>query len=85
MYTFEPTQSDELKLQVGEKIELKQEYDDGWGYGLDLNSFKEGVFPLYCLDAVSNGEEQSYRTRRSSIFDTLTKPASSARKIQTKF
>ncbi|KAJ3398158.1 SH3-domain kinase binding protein 1 [Chytriomyces hyalinus] len=78
MYAFEPAQSDELKLQVGEKIELKQEYDDGWGYGLNLNSFKEGVFPLDCLDAVSNGEEQSYRTRRRSIFNTLTKTTPNA-------
>ncbi|TPX64880.1 hypothetical protein CcCBS67573_g08286 [Chytriomyces confervae] len=78
MYAFEPAQSDELKLQVGEKIELKQEYDDGWGYGLNLNSFKEGVFPLDCLDAVLNGEEQSYRTRRSSIFNTLTKTTPNA-------
>ncbi|KAJ3233417.1 hypothetical protein HDU81_002276 [Chytriomyces hyalinus] len=87
LYAFEPAQSDELKLQVGEKVELKQEYDDGWGYGLNLNSFKEGVFPLDCLDALSgvDGDGQSYRTRRSSIFNTLTKPTPTRLEIQTTF
>ncbi|KAJ3125524.1 hypothetical protein HK098_000211 [Nowakowskiella sp. JEL0407] len=44
--SYEPTREDELKLYVGQKIALIQEYKDGWAFGKDLGSGNQGVFPI---------------------------------------
>ncbi|KAJ3398157.1 Sorbin and SH3 domain-containing protein 2 [Chytriomyces hyalinus] len=66
-----PERDDELELYVGEKVELTQEYDDGWGFGTNLNSNAEGVFPLFVLDAFSEkqtSDRASRLKRMSSLY-----------------
>ncbi|KAJ3233416.1 Sorbin and SH3 domain-containing protein 2 [Chytriomyces hyalinus] len=69
-----PEREDELELYVGEKVELTQEYDDGWGFGTNLNSNAEGVFPLFVLDAFSEKQTSNRASRlkrMSSLYARL--------------
>ncbi|KAJ3160761.1 hypothetical protein HK101_000874, partial [Irineochytrium annulatum] len=48
-YNYVPTLSDEIALYVGDPVLVKCKFDDGWGFGLNLTTNKEGSFPLACL------------------------------------
>ncbi|KAI8841168.1 hypothetical protein BJ741DRAFT_595451, partial [Chytriomyces cf. hyalinus JEL632] len=48
-YDFVPSMNDEIELRVGDQIDLQQEFDDGWGFGLNTNTQLQGVLPLDCL------------------------------------
>ncbi|KAJ3233423.1 hypothetical protein HDU81_002282 [Chytriomyces hyalinus] len=73
-YDFTPAMPDEMELRVGDTIELKHEYDDGWGFGRNEVTGQEGLFPLDCLPGF--GEDQGYdeqgkkkhNNRASSIY-----------------
>ncbi|KAI9332861.1 hypothetical protein BDR26DRAFT_625730 [Obelidium mucronatum] len=45
VYDFTPSMPDEVFIAIGDKIQVKQRYDDGWAFGLNLTSNKEGLFP----------------------------------------
>ncbi|KAI8611634.1 hypothetical protein BC830DRAFT_1140373 [Chytriomyces sp. MP71] len=70
MFSFSPQQSDEIVLMVGDTVKLIKEYDDGWGYGVNLKTQLEGLFPLDCLEEFSqdNQEESDRPIRVSSIY-----------------
>ncbi|KAM0753807.1 hypothetical protein T439DRAFT_346146 [Meredithblackwellia eburnea MCA 4105] len=57
--TFEPSQSDELIIYPGDRIQVLVTYDDGWalGYNLDGGSPPpKGVFPFDCVgDEAADG------------------------------
>ncbi|KAI8622359.1 hypothetical protein BC830DRAFT_671930 [Chytriomyces sp. MP71] len=63
---FLPERDDELELYVGERVTLVQPYDDGWGFGININTNREGVFPLYCLDEFSPKSGPSKKGNRVS-------------------
>ncbi|KAI9332855.1 hypothetical protein BDR26DRAFT_869067, partial [Obelidium mucronatum] len=51
VYDFSPQMPDEIELRVGDKVQLKHQYDDGWAQGTNLsNGNKTGLFPLDCLE-----------------------------------
>ncbi|KAI8618261.1 hypothetical protein BC830DRAFT_964559 [Chytriomyces sp. MP71] len=73
VYDFNPEQKDEAELRVGDSIQLKQEYDDGWGHGLNLTTGQTGLFPLDCLEGFENQEfddqgQKKNKLRASSIY-----------------
>ncbi|KAJ3264181.1 hypothetical protein HDU77_009160 [Chytriomyces hyalinus] len=43
---YAPTQRDELKVTVGDKIQVITADDDGWAVGKNLSTKKEGLFPV---------------------------------------
>ncbi|KAJ3026321.1 UNVERIFIED_CONTAM: Sorbin and SH3 domain-containing protein 2 [Siphonaria sp. JEL0065] len=65
IYDFNPVNSDEIVLRVGDHVAIKQEYDDGWALGVNLISTEEGLFPLDCLSKATNASRQQ---RMSSIY-----------------
>lgn len=47
---FEPERETDLKLSVGDVLEVSERYDDGWWYGKNARSAKEGEFPSnFCI------------------------------------
>ncbi|CAG8499704.1 17964_t:CDS:2, partial [Acaulospora morrowiae] len=49
--TYIPTLSDELDIQLGDKVTILEVYDDGWVQGInDTRGGVKGVFPLNCVD-----------------------------------
>ncbi|KAJ3093450.1 Sorbin and SH3 domain-containing protein 2 [Physocladia obscura] len=57
-YGFEPERRDEIELKAGDQVQLLQEFDDGWGVGRNLNTGREGVLPLDCLNGYTSLEQQ---------------------------
>jgi hypothetical protein len=53
IYDYVPNLFDEIHLYAGDQIEVKAKFDDGWAYGLNLTSKKEGSFPLACVESLS--------------------------------
>ena len=47
--TYPKSQPDELEINVGERVELIHEFDDGWAKGRNLETDQVGIFPLACL------------------------------------
>jgi len=48
-----PQLPDEVKLNIGDLVEVKQVFEDGWAYGINTASKVDGTFPVNCL-----GEER---------------------------
>jgi hypothetical protein len=46
---FEPTESDEIKLNIGDEVEITVIFEDGWCEGNNLFTNKGGVFPRTCV------------------------------------
>ncbi|ORY53728.1 hypothetical protein BCR33DRAFT_711086 [Rhizoclosmatium globosum] len=77
IYDYVPQQGDELALRVGDRVTIKQAYDDGWGFGRNETSFNDGIFPLDCLEGngVSFQDQekagpQRFSSRISSMYTT---------------
>ncbi|KAJ3011723.1 UNVERIFIED_CONTAM: WD repeat-containing protein 74 [Siphonaria sp. JEL0065] len=72
IYDYTPNMSDELGTQVGDKIILKCEYDDGWAFGFNTRTKKEGTFPLDILDKYAdpnaNFNDANRNQRASSMY-----------------
>ena len=48
-----PQLPDEVKLNIGDLVEVKQVFEDGWAYGINTATKIDGTFPVNCL-----GEER---------------------------
>jgi len=48
-----PQLPDEVKLDIGDLVEVKQVFEDGWAYGINTATKTDGTFPVNCL-----GEER---------------------------
>jgi len=48
-----PQLPDEVKLTIGDLVEVKQVFEDGWAYGINTATKMDGTFPVICL-----GEER---------------------------
>ncbi|KAJ3177456.1 hypothetical protein HDU87_004475 [Geranomyces variabilis] len=49
---FETREHDEISLHVGDVVHVSQTFDDGWAYGVNTSSGREGVFPVVCLNSI---------------------------------
>ncbi|KAF9347346.1 hypothetical protein BGX34_003225 [Mortierella sp. NVP85] len=49
LYPYQASMADELDLTQGDIINVLRVYDDGWAAGVNLNTSKEGVFPVVCV------------------------------------
>ncbi|KAJ3121320.1 hypothetical protein HK098_003788 [Nowakowskiella sp. JEL0407] len=72
MDEFFPTLDDEIQLQIGDKVQVVEQYDDGWCIGKNLNSGEIGAFPGACLSEEgknNDGKRRSeYRSRTNSLY-----------------
>lgn len=48
-FPYHPKSTDELPLDVCDKIEILERFDYGWARGKNLNTDQEGLFPEACL------------------------------------
>jgi len=46
LYDYQGQEADELDFQEGARIELIEDHLDGWASGVELETRKEGLFPL---------------------------------------
>ncbi|KAJ3121607.1 Sorbin and SH3 domain-containing protein 1 [Physocladia obscura] len=74
VYEFVPQNGDEVALRVGDRVLLKHEYDDGWAYGFNTSTKKEGILPLDCL---ASRDETSSTARRRGGQDRISTRISS--------
>ncbi|KAI8074454.1 hypothetical protein BC940DRAFT_230751 [Gongronella butleri] len=58
--TYTPTLSDEIEIQVGDQVQVFEEYDDGWCLGVNVTRGQtRGVFPKHCVNAASSANASS--------------------------
>ncbi|KAJ1547792.1 hypothetical protein HK405_004912, partial [Cladochytrium tenue] len=81
VYNYVPQLSDEVYLYVGDPVVLQCQFDDGWGFGLNLTTREEGSFPLACLATFADAAAelisksgQSVSANDPSIRDTINDP-----------
>jgi hypothetical protein len=62
VYDHRPQLPDEIPLRKGDRVQIKQVFEDGWAYGIVKNKKKkrlDGIFPIQCLgeeiEPVRNG------------------------------
>ncbi|KAJ3340706.1 C-Jun-amino-terminal kinase-interacting protein 2 [Entophlyctis luteolus] len=72
-HEFTPEMTDEVQLNVGDQVQLFQEFDDGWASGRNMNSGREGILPLDCLmgyaiGEISGGNIRKHGNRVSSLY-----------------
>ncbi|KAI9008045.1 hypothetical protein BC832DRAFT_404259 [Gaertneriomyces semiglobifer] len=60
---YTPVQADEIKLNVGDMVEIEESFSDGWARGMNCNTRQTGVFPLACL----TGPSQNRESTRSAV------------------
>ncbi|KAJ3081863.1 Sorbin and SH3 domain-containing protein 2 [Rhizoclosmatium hyalinum] len=72
MTDFKPERDDEVALRVGDTIQVTERFDDGWCYGKNLNTGKEGYLPQDCLASFFDPKSASgpKKQRMSSIYDS---------------
>ncbi|KAJ3264186.1 hypothetical protein HDU77_009165 [Chytriomyces hyalinus] len=79
LHDFKPALDDEIELRDGDRVQVDCEYDDGWGYGINFKTNREGLFPLDCLNGFSEGgamvDARTRSIRVSSVFG-YDKPSS---------
>merc|ERR1712222_214367 len=46
LYDYQGQEADELDFEEGARIELIEDHLDGWATGVELDTRKEGLFPL---------------------------------------
>jgi hypothetical protein len=49
MYPYQASMPDELELSRGDIVSVGREFDDGWAVGVNMNTAKEGAFPVVCV------------------------------------
>ncbi|KAJ3068181.1 hypothetical protein HDU99_003277, partial [Rhizoclosmatium hyalinum] len=62
MFNYTAQMPDEINTLAGDKVAVKHEYDDGWGFGMNLRTRQEGSFPLDLLDGF--GEQQMHHQQQ---------------------
>ncbi|KAJ3340707.1 hypothetical protein HDU83_006931 [Entophlyctis luteolus] len=78
---FVATKSDEISVQVGDRVLVTKSFDDGWCLGIVLNTQIEGYFPYDCLASyaltnshLSNTSSTGHSPRNSSVSGKPYKP-----------
>ncbi|KAJ3027397.1 UNVERIFIED_CONTAM: hypothetical protein HDU68_003910 [Siphonaria sp. JEL0065] len=61
---FAPTMADELALEVGVVVHVKESFGDGWANGKNETSDDTGVFPLSCVSKTA----KSAQNRVQSVY-----------------
>lgn len=74
LFGFSPEQNDEIALRPGDQLILMQAYDDGWGFGINISTQQEGLFPLDCLDGYADPSSAPTKKQRlSSVYSAASR------------
>ncbi|KAF9403709.1 hypothetical protein BGX21_000041 [Mortierella sp. AD011] len=49
LYPYQASMADELDLTPGDIVNVQRVFDDGWAVGVNMNTSKEGAFPVVCV------------------------------------
>ncbi|KAF9357379.1 hypothetical protein BGX26_003814 [Mortierella sp. AD094] len=49
LYPYQASMADELDLTPGDIVNVQRVFDDGWAVGINMNTSKEGAFPVVCV------------------------------------
>ncbi|KAJ3306800.1 STIP1 y and U box-containing protein 1 [Kappamyces sp. JEL0829] len=78
VFEYKANLFDELSLNVGDEVQVINQFDDGWALGMNLTTGKEGTFPMACLAPFGAGSEygrdsriESQYSKRASIAKTI--------------
>jgi hypothetical protein len=73
--TYSPQLIDEIQLNIGDVVIVKETFDDGWGSGLNITTESEGSFPLNCLGNLKSVDSNKLEmeTMRSTRDSSLSK------------
>jgi hypothetical protein len=55
-----------IDVDVGDLVHVTQRFDDGWAFGYNESTGKQGAFPIACVE--DTGSRYSISTRRSSYY-----------------
>ncbi|KAI8811627.1 hypothetical protein BJ742DRAFT_655359, partial [Cladochytrium replicatum] len=59
-----PEMGDEIELLKGDEVEILEQYEDGWAFGLNLETNQSGAFPLSCLEPVDSRPQKEAKKQR---------------------
>jgi hypothetical protein len=67
LYDFQPSLPDEMEVQPGDIIRTEETFEDGWAFGINVTTGKQGTFPMNCLedDNATEGDSKSFISERS--------------------
>jgi len=84
LYDFQPSLPDEMEVQPGDIIRTEETFEDGWAFGINMTTGKQGTFPMNCLedDNVSEGDSRSFVSERSHNRRTSSLNPQNAQAIQ---
>jgi len=84
LYDFQPSLPDEMELQPGDIIRTEETFEDGWAFGINMSTGKQGTFPMNCLedDNASEGDTKSVISERSHSRRTSSLNPQNAQIIQ---
>lgn len=63
LHNYDPKENDELRLSIGDQVLVYEVFEDGWAYGHNISTMKQGILPLNFLDPVpleQNGVQHPY-------------------------
>lgn len=67
LYDFQPSLPDEIEILAGQIIRTEETFEDGWAYGINMTTGKQGTFPLNCLeDDYTTDNDNETRSNYSS-------------------
>ncbi|KAF9425059.1 hypothetical protein BGZ76_003438 [Entomortierella beljakovae] len=49
LYPYQASMADELDLTPGDIVNVQRVFDDGWAVGINMNTSREGAFPVVCV------------------------------------
>ncbi|KAF8918494.1 hypothetical protein BGZ58_004851, partial [Dissophora ornata] len=49
LYPYQSSMADELDLTPGDIVNVQRVFDDGWAVGVNMNTSREGAFPVVCV------------------------------------
>ncbi|KAJ3215243.1 hypothetical protein HDU67_000659 [Dinochytrium kinnereticum] len=76
VYNYVPNLSDEIYLYVGDPVLVKCNFDDGWGYGINMTTKEEGSFPLACLSGYADAAPSAAPPQEQPDNPTSDRPLS---------
>lgn len=76
---FIPTEEDEIRLDIGDDVEITTIFEDGWCEGVNKSTNEEGVFPRTCVveaeqyaSMIEKSKNSLLPTRRRSKRNSFT-------------
>jgi hypothetical protein len=64
---FEPRKIDDVKLEIGDQVNIYMTFTDGWCHGFNITKNTKGIFPIQCIrmetfdqDSIYSSDSEAY-------------------------